>query len=46
MTKDRDVEAYCATCGDVRSHHIDHDDPGSCVCAGCGTVQQLVTPLE
>lgn len=46
MTKNRELEAYCVVCADVRSHYTDQNDPGSCLCSVCGTVQQLVTPLN
>ncbi len=40
------VDAFCASCDDVRPHAVMTDDPSSCFCNDCGTCQTLVTPIE
>jgi hypothetical protein len=42
----RVVDAFCASCDDVRPHAIMTDDPSSCFCNACGTCQTLVTPIN
>ena len=40
----RTLDAWCDVCGDVRK--CDVQDPGSCKCQVCGTVQVLMVPLD
>lgn len=40
----RKLDAWCETCQEVRVHVV--QDPGSCKCSKCGSVQQMFAPLR
>lgn len=42
----RVVDAYCASCQDIRPHAVMSDDPSSCFCNDCGGCQTLVRPVD
>lgn len=42
----REVDAYCASCKEVRRHAVVSEDPSACYCNVCGTSQVLMAPVD